>query len=156
MPAAYTPTPAPLVNAATSAAGPRTDRRLGQNGNRFNSLISFGNLASQLNEYPVQNRVRSTCAPYGWVLQKAAYATATACECGWEIVTAMAKVIEFYVPDKCSYKQLIPPLSGTRHQRCRPPVLKMNRFLTGYENSLLYSILCPLSRNGVLTGFDSF
>src|ERR1700745_4151998 len=57
MPAAYAPTPSPLVNAATSVAGPRTDRRLGQNGNRSNSLISFKNLSSQLNEYPAQNRV---------------------------------------------------------------------------------------------------
>src|SRR5262245_19988061 len=42
-----------------------------------------------------------------------------------------------------------------RHQRCRPPVLKIARsVLTGYENSLLYSILGALSRNSVLTGFD--
>jgi hypothetical protein len=44
-----------------------------------------------------------------------------------------------------------------RHQRCRPPVLKITRLvLTGYENSLLYSILCLLSRTGVLPRFDSF
>jgi len=44
-----------------------------------------------------------------------------------------------------------------RHQGCRPPVLKITRsVLIGSENSLLYSILCALSRNGVLTHFDSF
>ena len=35
-----------------------------------------------------------------------------------------------------------------------PPVLKITKwFLIGYENSLLYSILCALSRSGVLMGF---
>ena len=44
-----------------------------------------------------------------------------------------------------------------RHQGCRPPVLKIARWvLIGSENSLLYSILCPLSRKGVLTRFASF
>jgi hypothetical protein len=38
-----------------------------------------------------------------------------------------------------------------------PPVLKITRrVLIGYENSLLYSILCAVSRKGVLTGFASF
>ena len=37
------------------------------------------------------------------------------------------------------------------------PVLKITRrVLLGSENSLLYSILCGLSRHGVLTGLDSF
>jgi hypothetical protein len=42
--------------------------------------------------------------------------------------------------------------------QCRPPVLKITRsVLTGYENSLLYMILQPLTRNGlcrVLIDFD--
>jgi hypothetical protein len=37
-----------------------------------------------------------------------------------------------------------------------PPALKITqRALIGYENSLLYSILSALSRDGVLTGLDS-
>ena len=44
-----------------------------------------------------------------------------------------------------------------RHQGCRPPVLKITqRVLIGSENSLLYSILCPLSRKGLLTVFALF
>jgi hypothetical protein len=38
-----------------------------------------------------------------------------------------------------------------------PPVLKITRWvLIGSENSLLYSILCALSRKAVLTRFASF
>ena len=44
-----------------------------------------------------------------------------------------------------------------RHLGCRPPVLKITRWvLMGYENSLLYSILCAVSRKGVLTRLASF